>query len=229
MRHFRYIALIAIAFLIPSMGFAQTPEATSDQTTATGTALDMLPPGDPDTVSVVAAVVDGDGDFWVVVRNNTEGMVTEIELKVTVRDEAGKLVAVGNSSEVRIANLDQGEIAIGRIGGADLSQPLEGLEVEFDVTWEDGENDDFFPKYDLEFLEATWSGDRILGEFRNPSNVLMGNVYLAYACFDSEGNITSAGWGSAHGKLSPGDSTAFQIGRVNECEHFVVSGYGNED
>lgn len=229
MRSFTVLIVAMMALILPATAIAQTPESTSDQTSATGSALDILSPGEPDTVSVVAYGVGRIGDFWVIVRNNTDGMVNSIDLKVTIRDGEGKLIAVGDLGEVRIGNLDSGEVAVGRIGGSELDRPLEGLEVVFDTTWEVGEDDGFSPTYNLEFINSEWTGDRILGEFSNPNSITVEKVYLAYACLGPDGMITSAEWGSAHGKLDQGESTAFQLNNVSNCESYVVSGYGRED
>lgn len=229
----RAFLILLVAMMIPIAVSAQavsTPEATSTQTSVSGNAFEILEEGDPDTVAIIAYSPPNDrtDTIGVVVRNNTDDTVSDIEAVAEIRGADGKLVAVADLSEFRTVNLHPGEVALGLIMGSKVNDPT--LDITFKVTFETGTSDGWLTSYDLEFIYTEWTGDRILGEFTNPSDEPMENIYLSHACFNDQGDLLGVEWGSAHGMLEPGESKAFQIGdydpNMSACAYHLVSGHG---
>lgn len=227
------VLTILISMIMPTSIMAQpasTPEAENDQLSVSGNAFELLEEGEEDTVAIVAFSPPNErsDSIGAIVRNNTDGVVSDINVVAEIRDADGKLVAVADMSEFRIVNLYPGEVAVGLVLGSNINDP--SLDITFKVTFEDGEDDSWLTKYDLEFLYTEWTGDRILGEFVNPSEETMDNIYLSHACFNDQGDLLGVEWGSAHGLLDPGETRAFQVGdydpNMTNCTHHLVSGHG---
>lgn len=79
-----------------------------------GTALELLPPGEPGELSIVVVGPYGEIGVPIIVRNNTEETVYDLEILATIRDANGTLIAAEESAP-RPSVLEPGAIAIDRL------------------------------------------------------------------------------------------------------------------
>lgn len=226
MRRILTIVVLALVFAMPVQ--AQTPEATVDQTSMSGNAWEFVPEGEPGEVSIVAWAGPHSqlGEISVLVRNNSGETISNIEVKSEFRDMSGKLLGVGDVSSFEPNIVEPGGIAFGLSMGGKVSD--QNADVNLRLTYDVDTN--FVIGQNLEFIQSEWSGDRILGEFRNPTEKPMSVIHLSYACFDENGELINVGWGSANGDLGPGETTTFQAADdgpdSSQCERYLITGNG---
>ncbi len=160
----------AAASMIPARSFAQdaTPPVAADDPNAllVGTAIDLIPEGEPDEVSIVLQSGVIDASIAVVIRNNTSEAVEVDEIIGSIRDSAGTLIGKTGFSEVAPMRIEpNGGIALGRVYLGDENLPLDA-DVQLAVKlreWELG-------YVSLPIVELEQTVDGFVGAVENPSN-----------------------------------------------------------
>lgn len=231
------ITLALVAMLAFTGGAtAQTPEAGHEQATIAGTALDLLPDINSDTVEVIAhGEIDQIGNLPVVVRNNSDDPAIAISVKADIRDANGSLAGVSESNSLIDSmpyHLEPGDVALVTltIQGQMPANPS----FAFSVTV--GDPDDIVTSamgeniIDVRFGEVTWLTDRIVGEVVNPSDRVLSSIALTAFCFDENGTPTNATTEPVMEQIQAEQSTTFQLSGVFnslvDCEQFLVTGFG---
>lgn len=214
---------------------AQTPQSTpapleaDSQLTIGGTALPLLPVEDTGEVNVVAVGQRTNNSIPVVVRNDTEKIVTNVNVKAEARDTSGTLVGVGETPlghDMKPTVLKPGHVSIGFIL-LDGDLPADAT-YGYKVSYDSEQND---RRTDVEMLEVNWLGDRIVGEFRNPGDRPISNTYLTFMCFSEDGTPLVADPAGVDEIVQSGESASFQVGEytsgIEACGNFLIAGYGN--
>lgn len=231
MNKLRLVVMMFAAIIFPIGIAAQpasTPEAGNQQTSISGDAWLLVPEGEPGKVSIVAFTgPDSDlGEVSVLIRNNSNDTISNIGVKSEFRDGSGKLIGVGDVSVFEPNIVEPGGIAFGLTMGGMVSDP--SIDVDLKLSYDKGEG--MVIGKNLEFVYSEWTGDRIIGEFINPTSAPMSVIHLSYACFTADGEFMGVKWGSANGDLLPGETTTFQVADSDRdtsmCEHHLVTGNG---
>ncbi|MER3484591.1 MAG: hypothetical protein C4345_00065 [Chloroflexota bacterium] len=188
-----------------------------------------MPPGKAGQIDVVA-VGRYDGNILpLIIRNNTERDVVNVSVSAVARDAAGQLIAAGGDQGFSPNLVRSGEYTFGYVyfGGATL--PPDAT-FEFEVTAKDVAAARFVGQVDLEVLEASFLGDRIVGVLRNASDELVKGPFKVIAlCLDAQGSILGHFLEFADKeRAEPNDTVPFQIDiyRGVDCTHFLVAGSG---
>lgn len=197
-----------------------------------GNAWEFLTTGMPGEVSVVASGAVAGYAIPVIIRNNTDRPKAYVQVGAEVRDGAGTLVAVGGSYQFLPTIVQPGEYAIGGVGFGGVELP-QGASATFDVSASD--DVDLYSlnePINVELVEFNAQPETIVGSFRNRTGTaIMGGIYFTLACFDDDGTLLASEPGTAtRTDLAPGETTAFrafQLGLVPQCNHYLVTGYGN--
>ena len=193
-----------------------------------GPGNDVLPVGPAGEVSIVV-VGSYDGTLPVVLMNSTSESIGDIEISTTVRDATGALIGAGGSLGINPYEVAPGGYAIGYVYFDGVDFPA-GAVFEFDVDYETISLMRYRGIYDAEVNEASFLGDRLVGEIVNPHEFeLSGPISVNVMCFDADGQIIGFDTGySEVDTLPAGDSTVFQVDfwNVDDCSLFVVAASG---
>jgi hypothetical protein len=229
---YRFALLLLAILLLPITVVAQTPTSDQKQSTIAGTAFEFLPESDEDEVEVIAHGQIESTRLPVVVRNNTDEVVSGVVAKVEFRDQAGKLIGVSESFEffggLAPYFLNPGDLSIGYIY-------VEGeipANAELEFSTRAGDPDDFMSGLyaDIEFGEVNWVTDRLVGEAINASDSLISGVSLIALCFDADGNVTSSQTDTIREDIEAGGTASFQLSVYqDDCEHFLIAGTGTPE
>lgn len=211
---------------------AEPTAAGTAQTAVSGNALDLLPPGDEDAVTLVAVGAYGQSDIGqslpIVVRNNTSADVERVEVAAAARSADGVLLASGQSSNLVPWLVVPDGIAFGYIefGGVDLPS-----DVVFDFTVQGfpARNPDQVSIFNFDMVEIALVDDRLVGQVKNASNRSLSSSSLQAVCFDEEGSLLSDYYASLDPDLvEPGKTATFQI-VLNEgesCPRYLAAAMG---
>jgi hypothetical protein len=114
--------IAVVAALFPLIATAQATPTGSPMPTrgvfVAGDAFDLIPSGEPDTVSVVtmsAQNIPEYGLLAVVIRNNSDAMVGILQVTAAAKTADGGLFEVSYLSSIRPAFVPPGELAIGTV------------------------------------------------------------------------------------------------------------------
>jgi hypothetical protein len=195
------------------------PETTSPLITAEGsTSSDndhlftvgdiQVPPGEPDTVSVLGGgQISEDGYVPLVARNNTEETIYEIQIALTGSDANGVEIA---TADVLIATggLAPGDWIFGQNATGEPGL-AEATNFGLDVNWSTDPATAMFVALDI--VAAEFADDAIVGTVLNSSDVVLGNFNLVnLLCFAGPQQPTTYELATADAqRLNPGESATF--------------------
>lgn len=193
-----------------------------------GNGVRLLPPGDKGKIDVVA-VGPYDGNVLpVIVRNNSEKNVQRVSVSATARMANGDLIAAGGDQGFRPFGVAAGSYTLGYIYFDGAALPAD-VKFEFEVQSEPDTGDTSFSSIDLDVKDASYLGDRIVGELINNTTYTASTVGVIAVCLDSNGTILGYADGYVDKeKTAPGESAPFQISIYDgtDCTNFVVAGSG---
>ncbi len=194
-----------------------------------GSALSLLPQGEPGALSVVAVGPYDGNTLPFVVRNNTGETVISLEATGRALNPAGQLIATGGDQLLHPNLLRAGGLSLGYIyfGGAALPPDTT---FEIDVEALPVGEDEFENQRDLDVVEAAYVDGRVVGTLRNGyDEPLNGPFGVQVACFDAGGalldleQVYTPEQGAA-----PGEPVTFQAPLFGtfDCPLFLVAGGG---
>lgn len=203
--------------------------AGSESATLGGNALGLLPPGEANKLDVVL-VGPYDGNLLpIVVRNNTDKDLKRLSVTATARTADGQLIAAGGDQGLNPYVVTAGSYSVGYIYFDGIALPADAS-FEFEVNGEASAGIDSFDKVDLTVKDASFLGDRIVGEFVNGSDVTVsGPISIAVVCVAGNGSLISFDQGfSDKDKAAPGETVPFQVSFYDgvDCTNFLVAGGG---
>lgn len=193
-----------------------------------GPGVALLPAGSAGEVEVVLVGVYDGTSLPIVVRNNSDEAIAQVTVSATARSASGDLIAAGGDQGFRPNVVEAGSYDIGYVyfDGADL--PADAT-FEFKVSYEEP-GGQFVSALDLTFVEATFLGDRIVGELKNEhDDTVTGPIGIEVVCLDSNGALLSEESGYADvEEAAPGESVPFQVSFYGgeDCSMFVLAGNG---
>lgn len=201
--------------------------ATSSSSTMGGTALGILPPGNPGVLDVVAFAPVG-GTIAVLVQNNTDQPVAGVKVSaIATASDGTPYPSSLFPSELKPYVINPGEYGIGSVtfntllaGGESLAFTLEGEPLTEPPL-----------ATDLVVLSATVENGVISGELINSSgHAMYGPVVLQGLCFDQSGAITGSilGFAKNQYEIDPDEQSAFSVDLVSsvDCSLFIIAGGG---
>lgn len=173
--------------VLPVRGFAQdaTPPVAADDPNAllVGTALDLIPEGEPDEVSIVLQSGVISDSVAVVIRNNTAQAVEIDDVVGSIRDSSGTLLGKTGFVEIGPKRLEpNGGIALGRVF-LDSGIPMDA-DVQLAVKLRD---QDWFGEYiSLPISELETAGG-FVGAVENPTNKSLSYIEVVGLTFNPSG------------------------------------------
>ena len=194
-----------------------------------GSALSLLPPGEPGKLSVVAVGPYDGRALPFVVRNNTGEPLLSPSATARALNPAGQMIATGGDQGIHPNLIRPGGLALGYVylSGVQLA-PDTTFDVE--VTAKPPKQVRYEGKRDLNVEEAVFTDGRIVGTLSNPYNTtLTGPFQVQFACFDAAGQLTTGNMAFAETKeVAPGGTVPFQVPSYGEidCPLFLVAGGG---
>lgn len=212
--------------------------ATSEQASAGGAAsvlggnaLSLLPSGEKGKVDVVAVGPYDGNELPLLVRNNSGKDVVKISVSATAHGADGSLIAAGGDQGFVPYGVKDGSYALGYIYFDGATLPAD-VKFEFDVQSEPDTGDRRFAPVDLDVKNASFLGDRIVGELVNASAQKVSLIGVSAICVDGGGAILGFERGFVDKEeTGPGESAPFQISIYDgvDCTNFILAanGYGS--
>lgn len=196
-----------------------------------GNALSLLPPGEKGKVDVVAVGTYDGNQLPLLVRNNSGKDVVKISVSATVHGADGSLIAAGGDQGFVPYGVKDGSYAIGYIYFDGAALPADA-KFDFDVQSEPDTGDRRFAPVDLDVKDASFLGDRIVGELVNSSTQTVTLIGVEALCVDGSGAILGFERGFVDKEqTASGDTAPFQISIYDgvDCTNFIVAanGYGS--
>lgn len=154
-----------------------------------GSALSLLPPGEPGALSIVAIGPYDGTTLPFVVRNNTGQTMISLSATGSALNAAGQLIATGGDQGLNPNLVRAGGLSLGYIyfGGAALA-PDTTFEIEVEGVPADQEQ--FENQRDLNVVEAAYVDGRVVGTLSNGyTEPLFGPFGVKTACFDQTGAL----------------------------------------
>lgn len=191
-----------------------------------GTALGILPDGEPGELSVLA-IGPYDGNVLpIVVRNNTGADIIRITAVATAKNPAGQVIASGNDQMFNPNLVRAGGVAFGYAYFDGIALPPD---TTFEVALQSklATDDQFENRRDLEIIEASTLEGRVVGTMSNVYDTkLDGPVGVAAVCFDDAGNLLQhlQSFSSAE-SVAPDETLSFQVDNYQSasCPLFLVA------
>ena len=194
-----------------------------------GSALSLLPPGEPGVFSIVATGTYDGNTLPFVVRNNTGEPMVSLSATGEARNAAGQLIATGGDQLLNPNLVRSGGLSMGYIyfGGADLPP-----DTTFTIAVEGtpAAKEEFENQRDLEVVEATFVEGRVVGTLRNGyDETLTGPFGVQVGCFDQTAGLLELDKVFTPEKdADPGEQVTFQAPGFGtlDCPLFLVAGGG---
>lgn len=192
-----------------------------------GNAFDLVAPGTPGEVSVVATgplPTDQMATQLVLVRNLTGEAVGRTSIIATARDAGGTLVAVGASFLPTPVLVPDGGLSMMRVRFQPAKIPAAAT-VEYQV-WNAA------PRPEVEMVqglalvidEMVFMDGRYLGTVTNTTEVDAWGGSVLVMCFGPDGTVTTTGSAAVDPfKLSPGVTGTFAVSIATECDRYIVA------
>jgi hypothetical protein len=211
---------------------ATSVRATSDGTSTgylSGTAFDLLPPGNSGELAVVSNGVYDGMSLPLLVRNNTGEALIRVSVAVSVRDASGALLAVGEASDLTPARVESGSYAFGSAYFDFATFPSDAT-YEFQAVGESPESAFFIGQFDMVIQESSYLGDRIVGTAINEQiEAIQGPIGVDAACFGADGSLlgVAADYAAAE-TAAPGEAIPFQVTLYNvaSCDLYLIGASG---
>jgi hypothetical protein len=162
----------------------------------------------------------------IVLRNNTSETVVLSNIAGVAHDAAGTLLGDGNMMTfITPSVVPPGQVALASIEFNSVDPIPTDATVTVAPTAEPLTTTQVY-RQDLEIVEATMEGDRIVGLAQNGTNEsLIGSIAVLGLCFDATGTIQGLYDGFADASdLGPGETAPFAV-RFNgtgPCDAFLV-------
>jgi hypothetical protein len=195
-----------------------------------GNAFGLLQECTPGELSVVAVGPAVDGSAPLVICNDTGEDVENIQVQIIARAD-GELVGTGNAQAVQPYVVVDGGVALanGYFGGADVP---EGAELEFTVSADPVDSNEFNSTLDLIIEEVNGIEDGVVGIVSNPHDEpVIGFVIVGIACFDDAGQLVYYGQPANNNEeLAPGQTLPVQASTmiyVDSCPYYLLAAYGS--
>ena len=198
-----------------------------------GTAVELMPQGQPDTVSVAAVGPYGKIGVPVIVWNNTSEVIDYPQMLTTVRDGEGRLIAA-HDTILTPTQLLPGQWAFDRVplwndlpqAPADASYSFEVYATDNDAAQYDGYPDDPPTVTRLQVVSAEVAGAQIIGRAMNTlsESITVGATVKAM-CFNSVGAAIELFGGSSEviTPIQPGQEFPFSLEIEGACDRFLVT------
>jgi len=194
-----------------------------------GSALSLLPPGEPGGFSIVAMGTYDGNILPFVVRNNTGEPMVSLSATGHAWNAAGQLIATGDDHNLNPNLVRPGGLSLGYIyfGGVDLP-PETTFQIEVEGT--PAAEEAFELQRDLEVVEAAFVDGRVVGTLRNGYDELLNGPFrVQLGCFDQDGALIALERDySPEDDAEPGETVTFQSPgfRTLDCPLFLVAGSG---
>jgi hypothetical protein len=173
------------------------------------------------------AAVDDTGSLPVVLRNMTDGPLSQLDVTGSARDTGGALVGSGESQGFSPSIIQPGQIAIGFV-----FFEVEGLPkgTTFDLAATGEKPDSAVDKVDLPVVELNPSGTAIVGTLRNDTTrKVKGPIAVNVLCFDDANIPTRSMVAYARPDTAAAGATvtfSADFGDTPPCPRFLVGGTG---
>jgi hypothetical protein len=225
-------AVVVGGFMTSSAVVGSAPRSappTSDaptQLTVGGSGLGLVPPGEPDTVTLAAVGAFRSSDAPYVVRNNTDSAVSDVVVTGVARSASGELLGMIETlpnHATKPTTLQPGDVAIG-MAFADIDLPPDAV-FEYTVTFAEGANS---TNVDLIISESSWQTDHLIGIAHNPTDKQLGTGYMGVLCMEADGTPTTYEPFNLEGPIGPQADAIFQAAglySVDDCSTYLVAGY----
>jgi hypothetical protein len=219
----------ALTSVVTEATSVPAPSGGSDTGYLSGTAFDLVPPGNSGELAVVANGVYDGMSLPVLVRNNTDEALIRVSVSVSVRDASGALLAVGEASDLTPARVEPGSYAFGSAYFDFASLPSDAT-FEFQAVGESVESALFIGQFDLLIQESSYLGDRIVGTAINEqSETIQGPIGVDAACFGADGSLLGiANDFAAAETAASGEAIPFQVTLYNvaSCDLYLIGASG---
>jgi len=193
-----------------------------------GTGVSLLPAGEKGKIDVVLQGAYDGNILPIIIRNNSTEAIGRVTVSATARSSGGDLIAAGGDQGFNPNTVEPGGYTLGYIYFDQAALPSDTTFV-FDVNYSSPDSGSF-SAVDLSVVEASYLGDRIVGEFKNDSDVVVsGPIGISVVCLDASGAILSHETGfTDKDQAQPGESVPFQVAFYSgvDCTNFLVAGSG---
>ena len=234
----RCITCLTLVALLTTISVSAAPAVSRSQATPVtetpvtpgagivGNAFDLVAPGTPGEVSVVATgplPMAAMTTQLVLVRNLTGGPVGRTSIIATARDASGALVAVGASFLPAPVTIPDGGLSMMRVSFEPAEIPA-GATVAYQV-W------NATPRPELETLqglaltidEMSFADGQYVGTVGNTAMVDAWGGSVLLMCFSRDGSVTATGAGSVDPyRLPPGAAGTFAVPIAAQCDRYIV-------
>ncbi len=194
-----------------------------------GSALSMLPAGEPGALSVVATGYYDGNTLPFVLRNNTGAPVISPEVVGVAKNAAGQMIATGGDQGITPNLIRPGGLSLGYVYFGGVQLPADTT-FEITATAKAIDDEQFENQRDLSVVEAAYIDGRIVGTLTNDyPEELTGPFGVRVACFDANGALIDADQAySKQDSAAPGAAIPFQVPGFGalDCPLFLVSGGG---
>lgn len=192
-----------------------------------GNAAPPLRKGDEGVLSVIGASYTvsafGSTSVYVIIRNNTDELVKDVEVTITIRDSSGGLLASADTGDLYPYRVEPGGVAFG-------SAFLSGTELPADVQFEwqvasSDSGDRFDSRVNLLITEHGNPGDKIIVIVENPTDASVHLAQVGAMCFAEDGEVLwfDDSFVDADSIEPEGTSPASIDLRDNECPIYLIA------
>lgn len=223
--------LFGLLLLTPgASAWAQTPAASSSQSSIFGTGLPQVAVAPDETyngVGITAIGSDEDRNYiQFVVGNFGEDPLHDVVVKIEIHDASGMLIATDTTSGVRPQTLYSGEFGVGSTfisGDFPADSTVSAKVVDFTSGVRSG-------GVQIRFGQVNLVDDRIVGEFIPLTAVPNNEVVINGVCLDAEGSMIAGDYTRVEEPMIAGDPVTFQVDlnpwspEKLPCASFVVAG-----
>lgn len=194
-----------------------------------GTALGILPEGEPGVLSVLATGSYDGNVMPIIIRNNTGQDVIRVTVVVTARNPAGQVIASGGDQLFSPNLVRSAGVAFGYAYFDGIALPPDTtFETSLDAT--SATEDEFENRRDLEVVEASTLEGRVVGTLQNVyDEELTGPISTEAVCLDEAGNVLNFLQSYSNKEsVAPRESFSFQVDNFmsSSCPLFLVAGSG---
>jgi hypothetical protein len=209
---------------------ASEPKPLGPSDVLAGTATVTPPAGPAGKLAVVTVGRDSgviETYFPVVVRNNTSDAVSHVDMAVTAKDAAGKVIGSGASQHFAPQDIESGEASLAYVYFANKLPRGTKFDFSFDSQ---PPSTDPFAMADLKVNQANHRGSHIVGIATNTKGkTLQGPFSVAVFCFTPAGRLTTTQATFANGpdSLAANKTVSYDIDLVYKpCSTFLVGSSG---
>jgi hypothetical protein len=192
-----------------------------------GNAAPPLAKGDDGVLSVIGANYSvsgfGSSSVYVIIRNNTDELVKDVEVTITIRDSSGGLLASADTGDIYPYRVEPGGVAFGSAHISDFELPTDA-QFEWQVA-SSNLGDSFDSRLNLVVTEHGNPGDTIIVIVENPTDTVVWLARVGAMCFTEDGEVlwfddTSVDADS----IDPGGTSPASVDlRDNDCPIYLIA------